>query len=212
LKLRGEAYEEATRIVKEARRQAAAIIRELKDAEESRAADAIRAELAGAERELRAKVTRFKTGGGTRKPFGVFSPGDWIIVRGTATKGQVVNVEEEKSRATVKFGSVTAKVDLTDLEPAAPEKSAGTVKAPETPDLSATVDLIGLRVEDAVIELDKYLDQALLANLPSVEIVHGHGTGALRDGIRRFLKTHGAVKNFGPGPNGNEGVTIAVLR
>jgi DNA mismatch repair protein MutS2 len=212
LKLKGEAYEEATRIVKEARRQAAAIIRELKDAEESRAADAIRAELAEAERELRAKVTRFKTGGGTRKPFGVFSPGDWIIVRGTATKGQVVNVEEEKSRATVKFGSVTAKVDLTDLEPAAPEKSAGTVKAPETPNLSATINLIGLRVEDAVIELDKYLDQALLANLPSVEIVHGHGTGALRDGIRRFLKTHGAVKNFGPGPNGNEGVTIAVLR
>jgi DNA mismatch repair protein MutS2 len=212
LKTRDDAYNEATRIIREARQEAAAIVKKLKGTEESRAAEAIRTELAEIERELREKKSATETEKVGRSAGGIFSPGDWVIVRGTSTKGQVVAVEEEKDRATVKFGSVAANVNLTDLEQTGGEKKKSSVLGPETPDVSSSINLIGSRVEEAVIELDKYLDRALLANLRSVEIIHGHGTGALRDGVRRFLKTHTAVKNFGPGPNGNEGVTIAELK
>jgi len=211
LRLRDDAYAEAARIVKEARQRASAIVKELKEAEGSRAADSIRAELAAMERELREKAAAAETVRAKRSG-GVFSPGDWVIVRGTSAKGQIVAVEEEKSRATVKFGSVAANVDLADLERAEGIKEPKGIKTPLAPEVSPSIDLIGSRVEDALVELDKYLDAAALANIKSVEIIHGHGTGALRDGIRRFLKTHPIVKEFGPGPKSNEGVTIAELK
>ncbi|UCE26509.1 MAG: endonuclease MutS2 [Candidatus Coatesbacteria bacterium] len=209
--LRDDAYAEAARIVKEARRQAAAIVKELKEAEGSRAADSIRTELAEMERELREKEAE-ETGRAGRATGGVFSPGDWVIVRGTSTKGQIVAVEEGKNRATVKFGSVAANVDLADLEHTKGDRETRGVKTPAAPEILPSIDLIGSRVEEALVELDKYLDAAAFANLKSVEVIHGHGTGALRDGIRRFLKTHRIVKEFGPGPEGNEGVTVAVLK
>lgn len=212
LRLRDDAYAKATRIVKEARQQAAAIVKELKEAEGSRAADSIRTELATMERNLREKAVATETGRTGRAGNGVFSPGNWVIVRGTSTKGQIVAVEEEKSRATVKFGSVAANVDLADLERAEGDKEPKSIKTPGAPEVSPSIDLIGSRVEEALVELDKYLDAAAHANIKSVEIIHGHGTGALRDGIRRFLKTHPIIKEFGPGPKGNEGVTIAELK
>jgi DNA mismatch repair protein MutS2 len=212
LKTRDDAYAEATRIVKEARQQAAAIVKKLKEAEESRAVETIRTELAEKERELREIAAVRNTKRVERSAAVIFTPGDWVIVRGTSTKGQVLAVEEGKDRATVKFGSVVANVNLADLEQTGQKEKKSSALALETPEVSPSIDLIGSRVEEALIELDKYLDAALLANLRSVEIVHGHGTGALRDGIRRFLKTHGSVKNFGPRPNGNEGVTIAELK
>jgi DNA mismatch repair protein MutS2 len=212
LRTRDDAYAEATRIVKEARQEAAAIVKKLKEAEESRAAETIRTELAEKERELREIAPVRNAKRVERSAAVIFTPGDWVIVRGTSTKGQVVTVEEGKDRATVKFGSVVANVNLADLEQTGQEEKKSSAPAVETPEVSPSIDLIGSRVEEALVELDKYLDAALLANLRSVEIVHGHGTGALRDGIRRFLKTHGSVKNFGPRPNGNEGVTIAELK
>lgn len=74
--------------------------------------------------------------------------------------------------------------------------------------------MLGYTVEEATVVLDKYLDDCALSNLPTIRIVHGKGTGALRAGIHAFLKTHPHVKNFRLGTfgEGEMGVTIVELK
>jgi DNA mismatch repair protein MutS2 len=79
-------------------------------------------------------------------------------------------------------------------------------------DVPPSLNLIGRTVEEALLELATYLDRAVAAQLPSVEIIHGHGTGRLREGVRQFLRGHATVSSYGPGPGGNEGVTVARFR
>ena len=76
------------------------------------------------------------------------------------------------------------------------------------------INVIGLNVEDAIFVVDKFLDDSCLAKLQTVRIVHGKGTGKLRDGIQKFLKTHSHVKTFRIGTygEGEMGVTIVELK
>ena len=76
------------------------------------------------------------------------------------------------------------------------------------------LDVRGERVADVEAELERYLDTAYRANLPSVRIIHGKGTGALRQAVRRQLSTHPAVSRSEPGGygEGGDGVTVAYLR
>ena len=80
--------------------------------------------------------------------------------------------------------------------------------------ISPEINLLGKTVDEAVAELDKYLDDASLAHLSSVRIVHGKGTGALRTGIHKYLKRQKHVKSFRLGAfgEGDAGVTIAELK
>ena len=75
------------------------------------------------------------------------------------------------------------------------------------------LDLRGLTVDDMLIELDRYLDTAYLAGLPFVRIIHGKGTGALRQAVRDELRGHPLVSSFraGEANEGGEGVTVAKL-
>jgi DNA mismatch repair protein MutS2 len=75
------------------------------------------------------------------------------------------------------------------------------------------LDLRGLTVDDTLIELDRYLDTAYLAGLPFVRIIHGKGTGALRQAVRNELGSHPLIGSFRPGDSseGGEGVTVAKL-
>ena len=80
--------------------------------------------------------------------------------------------------------------------------------------VSSEINVIGLNVEDAIFTIDKYLDDCYLANLPNARIVHGKGTGKLRDGIHTFLKKHPHVKSFRLGTfgEGEMGVTIVEFK
>lgn len=75
------------------------------------------------------------------------------------------------------------------------------------------LNLLGKTVDEAIAELDKYLDDAYLAHVPSVRIVHGKGTGALRKGVHTYLRRNKRVKSFRLGEfgEGDAGVTIVVL-
>ena len=79
--------------------------------------------------------------------------------------------------------------------------------------VSSEINLLGKTVDEAVAELDKYLDDACLAHLSSVRIVHGKGTGALRAGVHNYLRRQKHVKSFRLGAlgEGDAGVTIAEL-
>jgi DNA mismatch repair protein MutS2 len=80
--------------------------------------------------------------------------------------------------------------------------------------ISSEIDLRGFDLEQAIMELDKYIDDALIANLPQIRIIHGKGTGVLRMGMKDFLKSHKHIKEYRDGTyhEGGIGVTIAVLK
>lgn len=93
---------------------------------------------------------------------------------------------------------------------AAAKPRVSTNKAVNRANASATLDLRGQRYEAAMGELDQFIDRALLNNLPSVEIIHGKGTGAIRQGVQEYLLSHRAVKDFSfTGPD--QGATYAEL-
>lgn len=76
------------------------------------------------------------------------------------------------------------------------------------------LDLRGERYEDALARTEKYLDDALLSNFHQVHIIHGKGTGALRQGVQQYLKKHPRVKSyrFGEAGEGGSGVTVVELK
>lgn len=80
--------------------------------------------------------------------------------------------------------------------------------------ISPEVNLIGMTTDEAIPELDKYLDDAYLAHLPSVRVVHGRGTGALKNAVHKHLKKLKYVKDFRLGVfgEGDTGVTIVTFK
>ena len=84
----------------------------------------------------------------------------------------------------------------------------------KTASISAEINLIGKTTDDAVALLDKYLDDAYIAHLPSVRIVHGKGTGALRNAVQKHLRRQSYIKSFRLGElgEGDAGVTIAEFK
>ncbi len=113
--------------------------------------------------------------------------------------------------------SLRMKVKVADLREPLAEKKKETVRF-ERAEFNRTVktelDIRGMNVLDATDEIDRFLDQALLAKLPSVSIIHGKGTGVLRAGVHAYLKSHSAVRTFKLGAfgQGDSGVTIVDLK
>jgi DNA mismatch repair protein MutS2 len=89
-----------------------------------------------------------------------------------------------------------------------------TVTSANTDELRAEINLIGRTVDEATGELEKYLDHAFLAGLPRVRVIHGHGAGILRRGVREFLKSHHHVAGIAEAPQneGGQGATLVELR
>ncbi len=83
-----------------------------------------------------------------------------------------------------------------------------------TDDMRMEINLIGRTVDEATDELEKYLDRSFLAGLPKVRVIHGHGAGILRRGVREFLKSHPHVATIAEAPqnDGGQGATLVELR
>jgi len=92
--------------------------------------------------------------------------------------------------------------------------SSGKIKMSKTATISTEINLIGQTTDEAIPNLDKYLDDAYLAHLPSVRVVHGRGTGALRNAVHRHLKKLKYVKEFRLGEfgEGDSGVTVVEFK
>jgi len=141
--------------------------------------------------------------------------GDTVWIRGLNTTGQVMALEGDT--AEVQVGSFGVRVQCDELERRAPPEAS----APESavvlvgpqPAPSVELDLRGQRVEETLPQVDKYLDDAFLAGMPFVRIVHGKGTGALRQAVREQLRAHPLVESHRSGERGEggSGVTVAYL-
>ena len=157
-------------------------------------------------------------------------PGDMVKVVSMGLKGTVSSMPDAKGDMFVQCGIIRSKVNIKDLvlinEDAMPnnpykKQTARTTRsntsrigASKTSTFSMEINLLGKTVDEAISELDKYLDDAYLSHAPSVRIVHGKGTGALRAAVQRYLKSVSYVKSFHLGEygEGDAGVTIAEFK
>lgn len=165
-----------------------------------------------------------------RKPLRL---GSRVYLKSLGTEGVVTSLSEEE--AEVQVGMMRVRARRSDLDTRLPDQQPAKSKAkkptakeqplakkqavreaaealPQSPGVE--LDLRGSRVEEALVELDRHLDSAFLASLPWVRIIHGKGTGRLRDAVREILDQHPQVKSHKPGlpGEGGDGVTVAYLR
>ena len=149
--------------------------------------------------------------------------GDRVHVMSMNLDGTVLSLPDAKGNLQVQMGILHSQVSLKDLalleEASKTEKKvsfsgAGKVKMSKSASVSTEINLLGKTVDEALSELDKYLDDAYLAHLPSVRIVHGKGTGALRKAVHNYLRRQKHVDSFRLGQfgEGDAGVTIVTFR
>ena len=149
-----------------------------------------------------------------------FKPGESVRVLSMNLTGTISSLPDSRGNVTVQMGILRSQVNISDLEiieepnPYASKNmrrtGGGKIKMSKSLSVSPEINLLGKTVDEAIAELDKYLDDALLSHLNSVRIVHGKGTGALRKGIHEYLRRQKHVKSFHLAEfgEGDAGVTI----
>ena len=149
--------------------------------------------------------------------------GDSIKVLSSGFTGTVSSLPDKKGNLFVQCGIIRSQVNIKDLQllqeepqkqPILTRTNAGSIKMSKSFGISPEINLLGNTVDEALAQLDKYLDDAYLAHLESVRIVHGKGTGALRNAVHQYLKRASFVKSFRLGEHGegDAGVTIAEFK
>lgn len=228
-KILREANEQAYNIIKEAKDLADETIRNFNKYGKANAPisemEKERAKLRGKMDDATKKITDQKknTSSGHKAPKNL-RVGDSVKVISMNLKGTVHSLPNAKGDLYVQMGILRSLVNINDLilleedtSPASRKFSktgAGKIKMSKSASVSTEINLIGKTTDEAIALLDKYLDDAYLAHLPSVRIVHGKGTGALRNAVQAHLKRLKYVKSFHLGEfgEGDAGVTIAEFK
>ena len=159
------------------------------------------------------------------------SIGMQVLVKPFNMTGTILTMPNRNNEVMVQFGSTKTKVKVSNLELIKNSNPQGNFNTKTTNNMhsgkgystssnlkaksvSTEINVIGENVEDAIFIIDKFLDDCYLANLPNVRIVHGKGTGKLRDGVHSFLRKHPHVKSFRLGTfgEGEMGVTIVEFK
>ena len=222
-----EANEKATSIVQEAKDFADETMKNFRKfgkqnisaSEMERERERIRQQLA--KTENKPGLVR-KTPAKQHKP-GDFHLGDSVRVLSMNLNGTVAALPDSQGKVTVQMGILRSQVPVSDLEiiqepqtvtEKQRKRSSGGMKMGKSMHISPEINLLGKTVDEAVAELDKYLDDAYLAHLNPVRIVHGKGTGALRNGVHQYLRRQKHVKSFRLGEfgEGDAGVTIVEFK
>lgn len=214
--LMDEAKEKANQRVKSATKEADAILKELRELRDQKGADVKEHELIDKKKQLddqyEAKSIKQNV---QKQKYDKIQAGDEVKVLSYGQKGEVLELVGEEE-AVVQMGILKMKLPIEDLEKMKKKKEKPTkmVTRSNRQTVKTELDLRGYRNEDALIELDQYLDQAVLSNFEQVYIIHGKGTGALQKGVQQHLKRHKSVKTFRGGmpSEGGFGVTVASLK
>ena len=152
-----------------------------------------------------------------------FKQGDSVHVRSLDLKGTVVSQPNSKGELSIQMGILKSRIHFSDLEPIDEEvintpminkTGSGKIKMNKAAHVHTSINLIGETVDEAMIDLDKYLDDAYLAHIPNVTIIHGRGTGALRKAVHEKLRKSKYVKSYRLGTfgEGETGVTIVEFK
>lgn len=226
-KLVDEANYEARKIVENAKREAAEIIKELKklnlemDKDKSRRVNELRQTLNDKSKELdENQYTEQIFQEDTYDTDSPISNGDAVTVRSLNQKGFVISDTDNQQNVMVQIGLIKMKVKKSDLikiksdEEVKQKNNTTRMVKLKTSSISPVIDLRGLNLDEALLELDKYLDDAFMSNLNEIQVIHGKGMGILREGITQFLKKHKHVKEsrLGSFNEGGDGVTIVTFK
>ena len=231
--------EQKERILREANEKANAILRDAKEVADETIKNFRKfgkenissAEMERERERLRKQIskTQSKSSLQTQKPAKVHKPSDFklgesVKVLSMNLTGTVSSLPDARGNLFVQMGILRSQVNISDLEiieepmtitaKQMRRTSSGKMKMSKSMSISPEINLLGKTVDEAVAELDKYLDDAYLAHLSPVRIVHGKGTGALRKGIHNYLKRLKYVKSFRLGVfgEGDAGVTIVEFK
>jgi DNA mismatch repair protein MutS2 len=209
----GRAKEEAAQLVSDVRRAVAAEWERLKRADRSRRS------LEESRRRLNETAARIAPVRPEPSPTAADTealvPGVTVVAEHLGVRGEIAAVSGQT--ATVRSGSVTLRVPLTALRAvtASTERRApATIRVPEKSGVASELHLLGRTTDEARDMVEQYLDDAFVAGLPTVRLVHGKGTGALRKTVRTLLAVHPLVESFRDGQpsEGGAGATVAALK
>ncbi len=231
--------EQRERIIREANEKANAILREAKEmADETMKnfrkfgkENVSAAEMEKERKRLRKKIqdTSAAASMKTQKQKKAYKPSDFklgesVKVLSMNLTGTISSLPDSRGNVTVQMGILRSQVNISDLEiieeqnPYTPKNinrtGSGKIKMSKSLSVSPEINLLGKTVDEAVAELDKYLDDAVLSHLSTVRIVHGKGTGALRKGIHEYLRRQKHIKSYHLAEygEGDAGVTIVELK
>ncbi len=232
-KLLDEARREAKRIILDAKDESARVIKELNELKKNVQSENVSKTIEEARAKLRAKES------GIDESFsGVIRPkvqqnapksvkaGDTVEIVSLGQSGEVLKPQDADGNVLVQAGAMKIKVKLADLRlaPKAKKEQPQKGKKKDTrsfvgyvskkADVKTEIDLRGMTLEEALLDADRFLDDAYMAGLNQVSIIHGKGTGVLRAGISDMLRRHRLVKSYRLGRygEGETGVTIVELK
>ncbi|MEH7332656.1 endonuclease MutS2 [Neobacillus drentensis] len=215
-----KAAEKAGEIVEEAKSEADKVIRDLRKMRTEKHAEIKEHELIDAKRRLEGAAPEIKKSEKlinkkTKKVS--YMPGDEVKVLTFDQKGILVEKVTDNEWQ-VQIGILKMKVKEKDMEylgtPEQVETRPMAIVKGRDSHVKLELDLRGERYEDALLKVEKYIDDALLASYPRVSIIHGKGTGALRQGVQEYLRNHRSVKKirFGEAGEGGSGVTVVEFK
>lgn len=226
-KIISRAKEEARDILKEARDTAGEVSRELRKlnkidslGERNKRFDKNRRKLKEAEDRVSENLIRRVN----QSPVDAadLKIGDRVRVLTLDQIGEVLSMPDSKGDLTVKVGIMKANINIRDLMVTEQEKDDsktgkskyGNLYKAKAQTISSSVNVQGENLEDALMDVDKYLDDAYIAGLKEVTIIHGRGEGVLKEGLRKTFRNHKHVKEFRKGRynEGGDGVTIVTLK
>lgn len=222
-KLVAKAKEEAAAIVKKAKQEADEIISDLRKVAMEEGASIKEHRLIEAKRRLdlaepMSVGTTKRSGGKAGAMVTKVKPGEEVLVTSFGQKGHVVELVSD-SEVIVQLGIMKMKVAKSDLQRIEEKKqklvhTPPKIKRSRDDNTRMELDLRGKNLEESLLEVDQFLDEAYLAHLGQVYIIHGKGTGVLRDGIQAHLRQHRLVKSYRLGEfgEGGTGVTVATLK
>ncbi len=225
-KIMRRANEEANKILQNAKDIADESIRKynkwmeggaIKDMEKQRSS--IREELRRTGEKLDSGKKKRRNGNAPDK----LSIGDLVMVHSMGVKGTVSSLPNNKGKLFVQMGILRSEVDIKDLELLEEEtlqirkekirerSNAGKIKMSKSMNISSSINLIGKTVDEAIAVLDKYLDDAYLARLHQVTIIHGVGTGALKNAVQAHCKKTNYIQSYRMGEYGEGGYGVTVV-
>ncbi len=221
-----KAKEEARSILKDAKIESELIVGELRDISSEvgkernkriqEAQDMLKSKLGKVESALSKDILNVKS----KKIPKNLKIGETVEVLSLGQKGNVLTLPDDNGNLSVQIGVMKVNVHLNTLRRIESDnsersiRSSKTIMSSKSKTISTEIDLRGMNIEEAIIDIDKYLDDAYIAGLTEIHIIHGKGTGALREGVKVYLRTHRHVKSYRIGKynEGGDGVTIVEVK
>jgi|WetSurMetagenome_2_1015567.scaffolds.fasta_scaffold00152_14 DNA mismatch repair protein MutS2 len=217
--LLAKAYSDAADFVTGVKRELNALLDEAKKADRQKIKESLKA-VDVKQKEIQKSVSALMPVKGTVVSIDDIAEGDTVYIRSIEASAEVVGIDKRHERIRVKRGSVEVEVPFVGISKGKkPPKE--TILLPTTAEANAageqvesTLNIVGLRVDDALVRIEPFLDRAALVGARRISIIHGVGTGALMKSVRDFLKGHPLVESFRSEEQGRggKGVTVVLLK